>query len=509
MKEYRPEDIRNVVMLSHSGAGKTSLAEAALFAAGAISRLGKADAGTTTSDYDPDEIKRKISMNLTMLPCEWAGTKINLIDTPGYSDFAGEVKAAVRVSEGAVIVVSAAAGIEVGTGQVWAYSEEAGLKRIIFINKMDRENANFGRTTDEIQARFGVRCVPLQIPVGAHDDFKGIIDLLAMKCYLGPKGEEAEIPSSLADQVAGYREKMVEAIAEVDDTLIEKYLGGEELTSEELVAGLKQAVASGQVVPILTGSALQSVGVTQLLDAVSGYLPSAGQAELIATKDFSADGFEPVSGAPLAALVFKTSADPYVGKLTYFRVFSGAIASNSQVWNVTQSNAERIGQLFILTGKNQEPVSGVNAGDIGAVAKLGITNTGDTLGSQDKPVKIKPATFPEPVFSAAVNPRTKADVDKLGTSLARLSEEDATLRVHRDPDTGETIMSGLGDTQLEVAAEKMQRKFGVGVDLTTPKIPYKETITRPAKAEYKHKKQTGGHGQYGHVRLELAPLSRG
>jgi elongation factor G len=509
MKEYRPEDIRNVVLLSHSGAGKTSLAEAALFTAGAISRLGKVDAGTTTSDYDPDEIKRKISMNLTLLPCEWTGTKINLIDTPGYSDFAGEVKAAVRVSEGAVIVVSAAAGIEVGTEQVWVYSEEAKLKRIIFINKMDRENANFWRTTDEIQARFGVRCVPLQIPVGAHDGFKGIVDLLAMKCYIGPKGEEEEIPSSLADQVAGYREKMVEAIAEIDDTLIEKYLSGEELGSEELFAGLKQAVASGQVVPILTGSALQSVGIAKLLDAVSGYLPSAGEAELVATEDSNIDKFEPVPGAPLAALVFKTSADPYVGKLTYFRVFSGTIASNSQVWNVTQSNTERIGQLFVSTGKSQEPVSSVNAGDIGAVAKLGITNTGDTLGSQDKSVKIKPATFPEPVFSAAVNPRTKADVDKLGTSLARLSEEDATLRVYRDPDTGETIMSGLGDTQLEVAAEKMHRKFGVGVDLTTPKVPFKETITQTAKAEYKHKKQTGGHGQYGHVLLELVPQARG
>ena len=509
MKEYRPEDIRNVVLLSHGGAGKTSLAEAVLFAAGAISRLGKADAGTTASDYDPDEIKRKISMNLTMLPCEWAGTKINLMDTPGYSDFAGEVKAAVRVSEGAVIVVSAAAGIEVGTEQVWAYSEEARLKRIIFINKMDRENANFGRTTDEIQAKFGVRCVPLQIPVGAHDDFQGIVDLLAMKCYSGPKGEEEEIPSSLAEQVAGYREKMVEAIAEVDDALIEKYLGGEELSSEELVAGLRQAVASGRVVPILTGSALQSIGITQLMDAISGYLPSAREAELVATEDSSVDGFEPSPGMPLAALVFKTSADPYVGKLTYFRVFSGIIVSNSHVWNMTQSTAERIGQLFIPRGKNQEPVSSVSVGDIGAVAKLGITNTGDTLGSQDKPVKIKPATFPEPVFSAAVNPRTKADVDKLGMALSRLSEEDATLRVHRDPDTGETIISGLGDTQLDVAAEKMQRKFGVGVDLTTPKVPYKETITRPAKAEYKHKKQTGGHGQYGHVRLELAPLSRG
>ena len=495
MKQYRPEDIRNVVLLSHSGAGKTSLSEAILFTAEVITRLGKVDAGSTTSDYDPDEIKRKISINLTLLPFEWQDTKINLIDTPGYSDFAGEVKAAVRVSEGAIIVVSAAAGIEVGTEQAWAYSEEAKLVRLIFINKMDRENANFYKTVDELQSRFGSKCLPLQLPIGSHNDFQGIVDLMAMKCYIGSKAEEAEIPSSLQEQANAFREKMVETVAEVDDVLIEKYLGGEELSLEELVTGLKQAVASGKILPILTGSALQNVGIARLLDAVSSYLPSSKEAE--------------APEAPLAALVFKTSADPYVGKLTYFRVFTGAIDSNSHVWNVTQNSMERIGQLFVLRGKAQEPAPKIGAGDIGAVAKLGVTSTGDTLGSQDKPVKMAPMTFPKATFSVAVNPKTKADLDKLGTALSRLTEEDPTLRVHRDADTGETILSGLGDTQLEVAAEKMLRKFGVGVDLKTPKVPYKETITQPARAEYKHRKQTGGHGQYGHVLLELEPLPRG
>jgi len=285
MKQYSPENIRNVVLLSHSGAGKTSLSEAVLFTAEAITRLGRVDAGSTTSDYDPDEMKRKISRNLSLLPCEWQDTKINLIDTPGYSDFAGEVKAAVRVSEGAVIVVSAAAGVEVGTEQAWAYSEEARLARLIFINKMDRENANFYKTVDELQSRFGPKCLPLQIPLGAHNDFKGVVDLLKMKGYVGSKAEETEVPASLKDQVSSFREKMVETIAEVDDTLIEKYLGGEELSLEELKTGLQQAVMSGKIVPILTGSALQNVGVAPLIDAVCSYLPSPKEAEIITTSD--------------------------------------------------------------------------------------------------------------------------------------------------------------------------------------------------------------------------------
>ncbi len=507
MKQFQPEGIRNVVLLSHSGAGKTSLSEAMLFNTGAITRLGKVDAGSTTSDYDPDEIKRKISINLTLLPFEWQDTKINLIDTPGYSDFAGEVKAAIGVGEGAIIAVSAAAGIEVGTEQAWGYSQEANLTRLIFINKMDRENANFYRVVEELQSRFGVKCLPLQIPIGAHNDFTGIVDLLKMKGYVGPEAEEGEIPSSLKEQVSSFREKMIETIAEVDDTLIEKYLSGEELSPEELMKGLQQAVISGKIFPILTGSALQNIGITQLLDAVCSYLPSPKQREVVATDAKSV--IEASPEAPLAALVFKTSADPYVGKLTYFRVFSGTIDSNSQVWNVNQNNTERIGQLFVPMGKTQEPVSKIGAGDIGAVAKLGITSTGNTMGSQGNPIKMAPASFPATVFSVAVHPKTKADLDKLGTALKRLTEEDPTLKVRRDADTGETILSGLGDTQLEVAAEKMLRKFGVGVDLKIPKVPYKETITQPARAEYKHKKQTGGHGQYGHVRLELEPLPRG
>ena len=509
MKQYGLDNIRNAVLLSHCGAGKTSLAEAVLFTTGATTRLGKVDDGTTTSDYDPDEVKRQISLNLSVLPSEWQKTKINLIDTPGYADFVGEVKAAIRVSEGAVIVICAASGIEVGSEQVWEYSEEASLARLIFVNKMDRENADFYRTVQQIQSKFGPKCLPVQLPIGAQSDFQGTVDLLTMKGYTGSPAKEAEIPSSLETQASSFREKLIEAVAEIDDSLLEKYLGGEELSLEELNDGLHKAVVSGRIVPILAGSATQNIGITPLLDAIDNYLPSPKEQEIAIAGERAEPKVKPSQDAPLAALVFKTSADPYVGKLTYFRVYNGAIDSNSQVWNATRGETERIGQLFMLRGKTQEPVAQVGAGDIGGVAKLSLTSTGDTLGSREKPLKIAPVLFPEPVFSEAVHPKTKADVDKLGAALSRLSEEDPTLRVHREADTNETIISGLGETQLEVAADKMHRKFGVSVNLETPKVPYKETITIPTKAEYKHKKQTGGHGQYGHVLLKLEPLPRG
>jgi len=509
MKQYGLENIRNTVLLSHAGAGKTSATEAILFTAGAINRLGKIDDGSSTSDYDPDEVKRKISINLSLLPCQWREAKFNLIDTPGYSDFVGEVRAAIRVSEGAIIVACAASGVEVGTEQVWEYCEEAKLPRLVFVNKMDRENADFYRTMEEVQSKFGRRCLPVQLPIGAHNNFQGIIDLLTMKSYIGSPAKESEIPSSLQTQVDSFREKLVEAVAEVDDRFIEKYLGGEELSLEELKTGLRQATVSGSIVPVLAGSALQNVGVNWLLDAVYDYLPSPKEREAIITTDSAEQRIEPSQEAPLAALVFKTSADPYVGKLTYFRVYNGTIDSNSQVWNATRGGTERIGQLFMLRGKAQEPVSQISAGDIGAVAKLSLTSTGDTLCHQDKPLKIAPILFPEPIFGEAVYPKTKADLDKLGEALSRSAEEDPTLRVHREADTGETILYGLGETHVEVAADKMQRKFGVGVKLETPKVPYKETVTASAQAEYKHKKQTGGHGQYGHVFLRLEPLPRG
>ena len=506
MAEHKMENIRNLALLSHNGAGKTSLAEAILFNTKIINRLGRVDDGSSTSDYDPAEQKRNISINLSMLPYEWQNNKINLIDTPGYPDFVGEVKAGMRVSEGVIILVCAASGVEVGTVQVWGYAEEASLPRLIVINKMDRENANFSRTVAEIQSRLGRQCVPIQVPIGAASSFEGVVDLLTMKGYTGTAATEGEIPASLQGEIESYREKLVEGIAEVDDALIEKYLGGEELSQEEMIAGLRQGVATGKLIPILVISATKNIGTGLLMDAISNYLPSPAERDILLA---DGEAMKPTPDGPLAALVFKTSADPYVGKLTYFRVYNGVLSSNSQAWNSTQGENERIGQLFVLRGKNQEPVTQITAGDIGAVAKLNVTATGDTLCTRDKPLKIAFTTFPAPVFSEAVYPKTKADLDKLGTSLAKLVEEDPTLQVHRDTTTNETIMSGLGDTQLEVAAEKMERKFGVNVNLETPRVPYKETITVPTNAEYKHKKQTGGHGQYGHVLLELEPLPRG
>ena len=510
MEQYGLENIRNLALLSHSGAGKTSISEAMLFDTKAVTRLGKVDDGTTASDYDPDEVKRKISINLSILPCLWQGTKINVIDAPGYPDFVGEVRAAMRVSEGAMIVICAASGVEVGAEQVWGYCEEAKLPRLIFVNKMDRENADFSRTVGEVKEKFGTRCIPIHLPIGAQNDFQGLIDLLKMKSYLGTEMKEGEIPSQLQDEANSLREQLVETVAETDDKLIEKYLEGEELTQEEISGALRNAVAAGKIVPVLAGSALRNIGITTLLEAAAIYIPAPKDQDMVLAGGSGEDErIKPSEDGSLAALVFKTTADPYVGKLTYFRVYTGNMDSNSQVWNAQQGVVERIGQLFVVKGKNQEPVPQLKAGDIGAVAKLNVTGTGDTLCAKEKPVKIAPIAFPKPIYSLAVHPKTKADVDKLGTALSRISEEDPTIEVRRDPDTGETVMWGMGETHVDVVAEKMFRKFGVGVTLETPKVPYKETITVSAKGEYKHRKQTGGHGQYGHVLLSLEPLSRG
>jgi elongation factor G len=509
MEKFGLANIRNLVFLGHSGSGKTTLSEAMLFSTGAINRLGKVDDGTTASDFDPAEAKRKISISLSVLPCVWKSTKINILDAPGYADFIAEVKAGIRVSESALIAVSANSGVEVGTEQAWEYSGEAKLSRVFVVNKMDRENADFNKSVNQLQAKFGTKVLPIQVPIGAHTTFQGIVDLLTMKAYTGSPAKEGGIPDNVKAQIESYREKLVEGIAELDDKMLEKYLGGEQLSSEEITSGLKKAIALRKIVPVLTASGLQNVGTNLLLDAIVNYLPTPNDRPIIAIADQGTQELQASEDGPLCSLVFKTSADPYVGKLTYLRVYNGVLSSNSQVWNLNRNEIERIGQLYKVSGKNQEPVTEIRAGDIGAVAKLSLTATGDTLGTREKPIKIIPVSFPAPILSKAVYPKTKLDLDKLGSSLSRLVEEDATLQVRRDADTVETILSGMGETQLDVAAEKMQRKFGVGVNLETPKVPYKETISMPTRAEYKHKKQTGGHGQYGHVVIELEPLPRG
>ena len=512
MHHYESEKIRNIVLLSHSGTGKTSLAEAMLFDSGAISRLGNADDGTTTSDYDPAEIKRKISINLSLLPCQWKDAKLNLIDTPGYPDFVGEVKAGLAISEGAVIVVCAASGVEVGTEQVWGYVGDAKLPCLVFVNKMDRENANFFNTLEDIQTKLGTKCLPVQLPIGSHKDFQGVVDLVTRKGYSGTPLQETEVPSSLMNEVNSYREKLVEAIVEVDDELIARYLDGEEIGEEEIYRCIAQATRLGKVVPVLVGSALNNTAITPLLDAIHDYLPSPREGGALTATNTSTgadEAVEPVSESSLSALVFKTSTDPRAGKITYFRVYSGAMSSNSQVWNVNKGTIERIGQLFISRGKTQEPVPRLSAGDIGAVAKLASTNTGDTLSWRDHPLKLVPIKFPPPVLNMAVHPKSRDDLDKMSMALPKICEEDLTLKVKREADIGEMLLCGIGETHLEVAGERLSHKFGAEVNLELPKVPYKETITVLVKAEYKHKKQTGGHGQYGHVLLKLEPLPRG
>jgi elongation factor G len=512
MKDFKTEDIRNVALVGHGSTGKTSLAEAMLFSSGAVGRLGRVDEGTTVSDFDPDENKRKISINLSLLPCEWKGKKLNIIDTPGYADFVGEMKTGLRAADAAIVVVCAASGVEVGTEHSWAFADERSLPRMVVVNRMDRENADFFQTLSQLQSFFGKRCAPLQLPIGAQSSFEGVVDLLTLKSFRGEKESEGAVPDSLSDQVARYREQLVEAIAEADDELINKYLEGEELSPEELTRGLRAGIAAGSVVPVLAGAASKGIGTSLILDAIAQYLPSPQDVGEAVAKNANNDQEESLKAdpaGPLAALVFRTTADPYVGKLTYLRVCSGTLKGDSQAWNSNKGAAERIGQLFTVRGKSQEPTPQLVAGDIGALAKLAETSTGDTLSNKERPLLLSPASFPAPAFSAAVHPKTKADLDKMGSSLTRILEEDPTLQVHREPDTGETILSGLGEPHLEVTIDKIQRKFGVGLELTIPKVPYKETITASASSEHTHKKQTGGHGQYARVAIRLEPLARG
>lgn len=517
MKRYRTEDIRNVALVAHSGAGKTSLGDAVLFNAKAIDRMGRVDEGTSTLDYEPDEIKRKITISTTVAHCEWQNTKINLVDTPGYADFIGDVKSGLRVVESAIVAVCATAGVEVGTENVWQFADERALPRMVVITKLDRENADFYKTIDAVRNTFGTKCAVIQLPIGSQDSFRGVVDLISMKAYVydgssSGKFQEQDIPDDLKETAENYRSELIEAAVESDDELIEKYLEGEELSEEEIRKGLRQGVAEGSVYPIICVSALKNVGIKQMLDTIVAYLPSPADIDRIEGKAPGSDETKelaPKDDAPLSALVFKTTADPFVGKISLFRVYSGTMRSDGQIYNSNEDTTERVGQLFFMKGKQQEPVDQVSAGDIGAVAKLGVTGTGDTLCDKSNPVVLPGINFPKPTLAMAMKPKAKGDEDKIGSGLARLTEEDPTIVVHRDAETAETIVEGLGEVHLEVTAERLKRKFGAEVVLDTPRIPYRETIRGTAKAEGKHKKQTGGRGQYGHVFLEISPLPPG
>ncbi|HOB34801.1 MAG: elongation factor G [Firmicutes bacterium] len=511
MKSYSTDKIRNISIVGHGGSGKTILTESMLFASGAIQRLGRVEDGTTTTDFDPDEIKRQISISAAMAPVEWKDCKLNLIDTPGYFDFVGEVISSMRVTESALVNICAVSGVEVGTEKVWKLAEDNKLPRICFVNKMDRENANFEKVLNQARDMFGSNVVPVQIPIGSEDNFQGMVDLLQMKAvtYRDGKQQTADIPAELAGIAQEYREQLVEIAAETDDELTMKYLEGEELTEAEIISGIQQAVKSAKLFPVLCGSATKGIGIAQLMDFLVFAAP--GPADKIEALDADGNSVELPGGTaePFRALVFKTMADPYVGKVSFFRVYSGQIASDTQAYNLNKGKTERIAQIFLFRGKNQIPVAKVVAGDIAAVAKLQDTSTGDTLCDKGNKHLLKGIQFPIPMASFAVEPKSKNDEEKVSSGLARFLEEDPTFRVERNAETKQTLIYGMGDTHLEIIVSRLANKFGVEVELTKPKIPYRETIRGTAEVEGKHKKQTGGRGQYGHVKIIFEPLPRG
>ncbi|HIM90718.1 MAG TPA: elongation factor G [Dehalococcoidia bacterium] len=503
MADVTTELIRNVVLLSHSGAGKTILSESLLNQTGVTNRIGTVEDGTTVSDFEAEESKRGNSVQTSIMHAPWRNHKINILDTPGYADYRGEVVSGIRVADCAVIVVSAPSGLEVGTSQMWKMADDLSLPRIVYISKMDRENADFGRALDSLTERFGRHLVPLQVPVGSEASFSGVINVLA---------KDADVPEELQSEVDDAMERLTEAVAEIDDELADKYLEGEEITEVEIRAGLIKGIREATLVPVLAGSPPNSIGVTELLDVIADYMPSPADVGNVSVTTVGTDGESELacdSDGPLAALVFKTAADPFVGRLSYFRVYSGTLGSDSQCWNANKSEAERVGQVFVVNGKSQDSLDSLAAGDIGALSRLNSVVTGDTISSRENPIVIEGLNFPIPVHHMAVSPKTKADVDKMTSSLSRIVEEDPSLIVSRDEQTLEVIMQGLGDTHLDVAIEKMKRKFGVELEMSIPRVPYMETISRRARVEYRHKKQSGGHGQFGHVWLEVEPLPRG
>ena len=503
MKVYRAEQIRNVALISHVGAGKTSLVDAALYDSGAATRQGKVDEGSSVADYDPDELKRNMTLHAKALPVEWKNTKINFIDTPGYADFVGEVKAGLRVADAALVVVTAEKGVEVGTELTWQYSDERNLPRMVLINKLDRENTSFDNALKTLRDRFGLKVVPLQIPIGEQSGFRGVVDLVSQKGFTfegGNKVQEVAIPAELKENISSYREQLIESAVESDDAMMEKFLEGEELSDEEVLSVVKKGTRSGQLIPVLCGAGSKNIGVQTLLDAIVDYLPDAAETVPEDAKEF---------GNNLSMFVFKTAA-AQVGTISTFRVYTGTLKPDTHVYNVQTKADERIGQLITPRGKTQEPATEIPAGDIGAVAKLSNTHTGDTLaGSKDVTTTLTPINFPEPCYTVAVFPKSQADLDKMGNALTRVVEEDRTLRVSRDPETAEVLLSGMGESHLQITIEGIKRKYGVDLEVRDPRISYRETIRKKARANGRHKRQSGGHGQFGDVWLEIEPLPAG
>jgi elongation factor G len=508
MKPTTPDKIRNVALISHGGAGKTTLAEAMLFDAGAIQRIGSVDAGTSTLDWDPDEQKRQQSINLGIASLEHDGVRITLVDTPGYADYQADVVQALAAVDAAIVVVDASAGVEVGTEEVWRLAEQRKLPRFVFVNKMDRENANYDATLDALKARFGPKIAPVYLPIGSADSFRGYIDVIEehANVYEGGSHKEVPIPPEMEGIEHTRRDALLEAAAEASDELMMKYLDGEQITDEEIGAAMHKGTREGSVVPVFVGSALKNIGVRELIEMIVKHVPSPAEVGTRTTRD--GKELRPDAKAPFVAQVFKTTADPFVGRLTYFRVISGTLGSQAHVYNVNRREEERVGNLLSVHGKDQDNLPQVGPGDIAAVAKLNTTQSGDTLVA-DRPqaVELPPLLFPEPSLQVAIEPESKADLDKLGQALARLQEEEPSVRVHREDGTNQTILTAMGDSHVDVIVDRLKRKFGASVKTSTPRVPYRETIRKPAKIDNRFKRQTGGHGQFGHVVIEFEPLS--
>jgi len=515
MKDFTVDKIRNVGLIGHGGVGKTSLVEVMLYTAGVTKRLGKVDEGNTVSDYNEDEIERKVSINASLLHLEWKEHKINLLDMPGYADFTGEVIGGLRVCENAVVLISAQSGIEVGTEQVWHIADEYGTARMFFINKMDSEQADFYETLKQLKQRFGQKVAPLVIPLGQGSKFEGLIDLMKMKALrFNPDGkaQEESIPQDMEASGKEHREQLVESIAESDDALLEKFLEKGQLSDEEMISGLRKGIASLEIFPLLCGNSLGNIGMSSVLDCIAEFMPSP--ADLGKIKAKKAGKNEEVEilvteNGPACAFAFKTVSEPHVGELTYLRVYSGILKSGDDLYNPNQNTSERIGQIYAMNGKQRNEIGSMRAGDMGALVKLRYTRTGDTLCDKREPIVLPPTKFPKPVINLAIKAKTKGEEEKIANGLSKLHEEDPTFIMEVDSDIKQTIIYGQGELHLDVIVDRLKRKFGVEVDIEKPKIPYRETIRKKIEVQGKYKRQSGGRGQYGDVWLRLEPLPRG
>lgn len=510
MKEYSSDKIRNIVLLGHGGCGKTTLTEAMLFTTKNINRIGKVEDGNTVSDFDKEEIARKISISTSLIPIEWKEYKYNILDTPGYFDFIGEVSSAVRIAAGAVILIDGSSGIEVGTERSWKYMDKRKMPRLIFINKMDKENVNFDKILNHLRNQFGKAIAPFAIPMGKENDFKGFINVVDMiaREYNGKECVDKPIPEDLLGKVEPIREMLIESVAESDEELLEKYFNGEEFTIEEIHNGLRRGILNGDIVPVLVGSAINNIGIHTLLDMIYDYMPRPKDMdpwEGINPKNKKNEIRKIDKNEPFSSFVFKTIVDSYVGKISLIKVCSGEFHTDMEVYNPEKEESEKLGNLFLLRGKNQIPVNKVAAGDIVAVAKLQYASTGDTLCDKNHPIQYSKMEFPQPTLFMAVEPKAKGDEEKIGVGLNRLTEEDPSFIIRRNVETKQTLIGGQGDMHIAVIINKLKNKFGTDVQLVEQKIPYRETIKGKSDVQGKHKKQSGGHGQYGDVKIRFEP----